>query len=372
MEHILVQPNDSRFQDAKNVMTLKEMMIFITPAQPEGVIEKIVINKWRIKVVGFRPSDQFESRTAFPFQYVPHDYYEPCIHCNMDTDGYSGQVSLPTPIEPARPGVRKRNMTESNLSAKKPKSNQTKDDHPEVEVLLSESPSPSSSPLLMSPNQPPPQQEPPSLLQSYLLERLKAPLASASISPPLSKTEQKCLISGPPLTPGKAPRSPIIATLGPSHSLPVTPVPSHSLPSHSLPSHSLPSHSLPSHSLPSHSLPVTPVPGPASLYTSSQTQGPGKVSVIRSILNSRSKADSPPQQSNKKLIALLTAPLASQKKVLSKDPCQNEKEAKKTSYTSPQANLHSLSLSPSQTSRPLPELIPINVFGQPQTDNKDR
>ena len=227
-------------------------------------------------------------------------------------------------------------MTESTLSAKKPKSNQNIDDPPEVEVLPSESPSPSSSPLLMSPNQPSPDiplthQESPSLLQSYLLERLKAPLASAG--PTMTKTEQKCLISRPPLTPS----SPTVDTLGPSHSLP-----------------------------------VSPVPGPASLYSSSQTPGPGKVSVIRSILNSRSKADSPPQQSNKKLIALLTAPLSSQKKVLSKDPRQNEKEAKKPSYTSPQGNLHSLSLSPSQTSRPLPELIPINVFGQPQTDNKDR
>ena len=330
MEHILVQPNDSRFPDAKNVMNLKEMMIFISPAQPEGVVEKIVINKWRIKVVGFRPSDQFESRTAFPFQYVPHDYYEPCIHCNMDTDGYSGQASLPTPIQPARPGVRKRNMNDLTFSpVKKPKSTPSKDDPPEVEVLLSESPSPSTSPTLMSPSLP--SSQPPSLLQSYLLDRLKAPLES--ISPPLTKTDH-CLIS--PDAPG-SPDSPLIIDTGPSHSLPVLPAPS-----------------------------------PASVYTSSQTQdpGPGKVSVIRSILNSR-KVCSPQHQSNKKLIALLTAPLSSQK-CLSQDPSQNQKETQKTSYTSPQTSLHSLSLSPSQASRPLPELIPINVFGQPQTDTEDR
>ena len=339
MEHLLIQPNDTRFPDAKNVMTLKEMMIFITPAQPEGVVEKIVINKWKIKVVGFRPSDQFESRTAFPFQYVPHDFYEPCIHCSMDTDGYSGPVTLPTPIQPARPGVRKRNMTCSKLlSAKKPKSKSEDDreclmnqipETPEVE-LLSVSPSPSQSPSNCLPS------PPVSLLQSYLLDRLSAPSSGdppVSMSPSVTKTDHKCLISRPPLTTHNAPRS-LLTT----------------------------------HDAPSHSLPVVPVP---SLYTSSQTSDPGKVSVIKSILTSRKVgSQAQPQQTNKKLIALLTSPLSSQK-VLSKDP--SEKAAQdSSSYTSPQEKLHSLSLSPSVMSRPLPELIPINGLGPPPTDIEDQ
>ena len=320
IEHILVQPNDPRFPEIKNVMTLKEMMIFITPAQPEGVVEKIVMNKWRMKVVGFRPSDRFESRTGFPFQYVPHDYYEPCIHCNMDTDGYSLPVTLPAPIQPARPGVRKRNMSDfkTKITTKKAKMSQ-RNDSPEVEIL-SDSPSPSSTPSLLSPtlssSDVPPLQEPSQRLQTYFLQRLNEPGPSVPSSPPAA-----------PLSPSE-----LIIDTSPS-----------------------------------------PAPAPSSLYTSSQSLDPesGKVSVIKSNLNARkSPVSGTPQHSNKKLIALLTSnkvmPVSSLK--ASKDPCQKEEnssdQTQTNSYTSPQDKMQSSSLSPTASFRPLPKLIPINRLEQ--------
>ena len=204
------------------------------------------------------------------------------------------------------------------LSAKKPKSNTNQiSETPEVE-LLSESPSPNPSPSL-------PCSPPVSLLQSYLLDRLQAPSSCdpPPVSPSLTKTDHKCLIS--PLTTPDAP---------------------------------------------SHSLPVVPVPN-GHLYTSSQSPDPGKVSVIKSILTSRKVGSPEPQQTNKKLIALLTSPLSSQK-VLSKDPSEKEDQDCSSGYTSPQDKLHSLSLSPSAMSRPLPELIPLNGLGPPPTDIEDK
>jgi len=111
MDHILIQPNDSRNPSAKNTIVLKESIIFITPAQPN--IELIMKNGWLIKLVGVRKSDGFESLKKFIFTYVPDDFYDPCIFCELHPDGNSGKAVLPSPIGPAKPGVKKRRMPDN-------------------------------------------------------------------------------------------------------------------------------------------------------------------------------------------------------------------------------------------------------------------
>ena len=114
-EYLLRQPVDPRYPEDKNVTALKEMIIFITP--PQGNIELILTKRWKIKLVGIRTSDGYESNTKFDFNYVPDDFYDPCIFCNLKPDGYSLPATLPTPISPARPGIRKRKMIESDPTA---------------------------------------------------------------------------------------------------------------------------------------------------------------------------------------------------------------------------------------------------------------
>jgi len=111
MDHILIQPIDARNPTAKNVAVMKETIIFITPPQPN--IEMIMKNGWSIKLAGVRKSDGFESSKKFDFNYVPDDFYDPCIFCELKPDGNTGKAVLPSPIGPARPGVKKRRMPEN-------------------------------------------------------------------------------------------------------------------------------------------------------------------------------------------------------------------------------------------------------------------
>ena len=104
MEHLLNQPS-------RDITILKEMIIFIAP--PQENIELIFSNNWEIKLLGVRLSDNMESSTKFSFQYFPHDFYDPCIFCAVKPDGESSSSSsLPAPISPAKPGLRKRKMEE--------------------------------------------------------------------------------------------------------------------------------------------------------------------------------------------------------------------------------------------------------------------
>ena len=112
MEHILIQPNDPRIPDKKNVSVLKEMVIFITPPQEEESVAMIMKNRWTVKLAGVRKSDGYESEKKFDFNYVPSDFYDPCIFCSLKPDGIDGFATLPEPISPARPGVKKRKMPE--------------------------------------------------------------------------------------------------------------------------------------------------------------------------------------------------------------------------------------------------------------------
>ena len=102
MEHLLNQP-------ARDITILKEMIIFIAP--PQDNVELIFSNNWEIKLLGVRASDNMESSTKFSFQYFPHDFYDPCIFCLVKPDGVtSTSSSLPAPISPAKPGLRKRKI----------------------------------------------------------------------------------------------------------------------------------------------------------------------------------------------------------------------------------------------------------------------
>ena len=109
MEPIRTQQTDFRNPDANNVAVMKETIIFITPPQPN--IEMIMKNGWSIKLAGVRKSDGFESHNKFKFNYVPDDFYSPCIFCELRPDSRkTGRDVLPNPIGPARPGVKKRRM----------------------------------------------------------------------------------------------------------------------------------------------------------------------------------------------------------------------------------------------------------------------
>ena len=105
LEHLLSQPSS-------DITILKEMIIFIAPEQKN--IEEIFSAGWEIKLLGQRTSDNMESSTKFSFQYFPHDFYDPCIFCSVKPDGVSSLSScLPSPISPAKPGIRKRKMEDS-------------------------------------------------------------------------------------------------------------------------------------------------------------------------------------------------------------------------------------------------------------------
>ena len=105
LEHLVSQPTS-------DITILKEMIIFIAPEQKN--IEQIFSNSWEIRLLGQRTSDNMESSTKFSFQYFPHDFYDPCIFCSVKPDGVSSLSScLPSPISPAKPGIRKRKMEDT-------------------------------------------------------------------------------------------------------------------------------------------------------------------------------------------------------------------------------------------------------------------
>ena len=109
VDPILVQP------DEKQISVMKETIIFITPMQPN--MEKIMQNGWTIKLVAVRLSDGCESKKKYNFNFVPHDFYQPCIFCIMKPDGHDGKAILPSPIETSKTGKRKRNLPPLDTTA---------------------------------------------------------------------------------------------------------------------------------------------------------------------------------------------------------------------------------------------------------------
>ena len=111
-------------QPAKpGLLVMKEAIVFITPAQPADLAERIYENKWQLKLVARRKSDGLVSRTKFDFDLVPHDFYSPCLFCSLGPDQAGGQAGPATiaPIrEVARPGLRKRNMSDTREESGSP------------------------------------------------------------------------------------------------------------------------------------------------------------------------------------------------------------------------------------------------------------
>eukprot|EP00092_Neocalanus_flemingeri_P004366 GFUD01004696.1.p1 GENE.GFUD01004696.1~~GFUD01004696.1.p1 ORF type:complete len:733 (+),score=113.15 GFUD01004696.1:104-2302(+) len=102
MDRFLIQPTDTKNPDNKLVSVMKETIIFITPPQPN--IEMIMKNGWTIKLAGVRLSDGCESPKKYIFNYVPSDYYKPCIFCDFKGDGHDGNATLPEPSEISKTG----------------------------------------------------------------------------------------------------------------------------------------------------------------------------------------------------------------------------------------------------------------------------
>merc|ERR1712150_402175 len=89
-DSMLKQPNPS------DICVLKESIIFITPVQ--------------------QYAEEF-FRKKFDFKYTPHDYYTTCYLCEFDPDNNEeqGETKLVPLKEVARPGLRKRNMSDNEV-----------------------------------------------------------------------------------------------------------------------------------------------------------------------------------------------------------------------------------------------------------------
>ena len=108
-DSMLKQPNPS------DICVLKESIIFITPVQQYA--EEFFRKKYQIKLVAQRESDGYVSKKKFDFKYTPHDYYTTCYLCEFDPDNNEeqGETKLVPLKEVARPGLRKRNMSDNEI-----------------------------------------------------------------------------------------------------------------------------------------------------------------------------------------------------------------------------------------------------------------
>jgi len=91
---------------------MRESIVFITPPQP--LAETIRSRGYKVRLVARRSSDGYVSKKKFDFDYIPHDYYDPCFFCHEDPDNIpqSGSRAKLVPMkEVARPGLRKRQMS---------------------------------------------------------------------------------------------------------------------------------------------------------------------------------------------------------------------------------------------------------------------
>jgi len=94
-----------------DISIMKETIVFITPAQPH--IDIIRSKGYTVKLLARRTSDGYISKKKFDFDYLPHDYYDPCFFCfeNPDNNPESSRAKLVPMKEVARPGLRKTQMS---------------------------------------------------------------------------------------------------------------------------------------------------------------------------------------------------------------------------------------------------------------------
>jgi len=105
-ESLLIQP------EMTDTSIMRESIVFITPPQPQA--ETIRSRGYKVRLVARRSSDGYVSKKKFDFDYLPHDYYDPCFFCQEDPDNIpqSGSRARLVPMkEVARPGLRKRQMS---------------------------------------------------------------------------------------------------------------------------------------------------------------------------------------------------------------------------------------------------------------------
>lgn len=129
-ESLLEQP----FLTDTSVM--RESIVFITPPQPQ--VETIRSRGYTIKLVARRTSDSYVSKKKFDFDYLPHDYYDPCFFCfeNPDNNPVSCRARLVPMKEVARPGLRKRQMSGSESADIHERKILVKgDDHIKIETM---------------------------------------------------------------------------------------------------------------------------------------------------------------------------------------------------------------------------------------------
>merc|ERR1711879_451035 len=106
-ESLLKQPQIT------DISIMRESIVFITPPQPQA--EYIRSRGYKVRLVARRSSDGYVSKKKFDFDYIPHDYYDPCFFCfeNPDNIPQSGFRAKLVPMkEVARPGLRKRQMSD--------------------------------------------------------------------------------------------------------------------------------------------------------------------------------------------------------------------------------------------------------------------
>lgn len=112
-ESLLRQPQTT------DISIMRESIVFISPPQPQA--ETIRSRGYKVRLVARRKSDGYVSKKKFDFDYIPHDYYDPCFFCHENPDNVpdslctghrtSGARLVPMK-EVARPGLRKRQMSE--------------------------------------------------------------------------------------------------------------------------------------------------------------------------------------------------------------------------------------------------------------------
>lgn len=102
-----------------DISIMRESIVFITPPQPQA--ETIRSRGYKVRLVARRRSDGYVSKKKFDFDYIPHDYYDPCFFCHENPDNVPGipctgqrtsGAKLVPMKEVARPGLRKRQMSE--------------------------------------------------------------------------------------------------------------------------------------------------------------------------------------------------------------------------------------------------------------------
>jgi len=119
-----------------DISVMRESIVFITPPQPQ--VETIRSRGYTIKLVARRTSDGYVSKKKFDFDYLPHDYYDPCFFCfeNPDNNPVSCRAKLVPMKEVARPGLRKRQMSGSESADIHERKILVKgDDHIKIETM---------------------------------------------------------------------------------------------------------------------------------------------------------------------------------------------------------------------------------------------